>query len=333
MSSSIKNHHTCSMKSSSFIFLFNLLAILVLSQDSLRNLNLTNLDGNSRLLSDKKESITVKNKTKPNASDDDDERKDISILKYLTYARHNKRLYCSPKRVVKFIENLDLTGRVHKTFNNLIFSLRAPEIRYLSTWSKERENILVPYLEVKDARVDKKFYQDFQIVSQEIQSYLLKIMKTGNQRYFILTGHRLAGVYAIFTALMMKNIPSSIKTFNVFTWGSPRFGNAAFANHVNSVLNVRRVTLMDDQITRFPIYTSTSDLTSYLHPGEEIWIKKKCDCDNFEYFNCPGVKEKDELKESPFCNNSQPEHDPDFTYDGPYFGFIFGHQYQICEEV
>ncbi|KAG9288956.1 hypothetical protein G9A89_019578 [Geosiphon pyriformis] len=245
---------------------------------------------------------------------------------FTQFAKHLADNY-NPDKLRYITKDYKIRGRVDITHHTMLFTIIAPEIRYLSTWNKNRENIFKSYPDIEDAKVDKIFYTDFLEAKDEIILYLLNMINTSTKTGLYLLGHRLGGVYAIFTALLIQELSSKIENFIVYTFGLPRIGNMEFARHVNNQLTVYRVTLMDDQITRFPFQTSNIAHVMYVHPGMEYWIKTQCDCDRFDLIYCPVIDDKDEdiLIENPYCNNAQPEHEPKFTYDGPYFGYTYGH--------
>ncbi|KAG9293125.1 hypothetical protein G9A89_016487 [Geosiphon pyriformis] len=105
-------------------------------------------------------------------------------------------------------------------------------------------------------------------------------MGNDRKRSIIFTGHRFAGVYAIFTALQIKRKKWSRKVF-AYTWGTPRFGEINFSRHVDNILFAYRFTLLDDQYPREP-----SHHLGYNHHQIEYWIKSECDCDKHDVYQC-----------------------------------------------
>ncbi|KAG9304781.1 hypothetical protein G9A89_016811 [Geosiphon pyriformis] len=212
------------------------------------------------------------------------------LLKFQNFAMYTHEIYYARDEVMEFDKNRNVIGRLYFKPNSVVFVIKAPEIRYLSTWNKNRENNLIPYPGYKDARVDEIFYNGFLKVSENIRKYFTTTIKKHlHGRNLLILGHRLAG------------------------------GNIEFANLVEKMVTVSRVTLMDDQIPRFPISTGKPNFDSYVHHGIEYWIEGKCDCNTFEFYICPS--NVNGLKENPLV------HDPDFTYDGPYFGYRFGYRF------
>ncbi|KAG9295512.1 hypothetical protein G9A89_013541 [Geosiphon pyriformis] len=242
------------------------------------------------------------------------------------------KVYCL--RLNQMIKFTDFVyGNVELLNSRLILYLKAPEIRFLSTWNRERKNTLIKYskaISSLDVRVDSIFLEQYEEVRLQIRKLLLEIIK--DKRYkkveLQITGHRLAGVYAIFAVMDIREQPGVEKrVISVATFGTPRMGNRDFAKYVNQIprLRITRFTLFDDQIPRFP----TRELDGYYHPGIEVWSYIECNCgpsktNQFVYFRCLPKNGKDgTYDEHPDCINSEKEHEPSFTYDGPYFGYYF----------
>ncbi|KAG9293115.1 hypothetical protein G9A89_016477 [Geosiphon pyriformis] len=218
----------------------------------------------------------------------------------------------------------------------------APEIRYLSTWNRKRKNILVKYsnaISSLDVRVDSIFLEQYEEVRLQIRKLLIEIIRDKQYKGLDLqiTGHRLAGVYAIFAVMDIREQPGlPKKVISVATFGTPRMGNRDFAKYINQILRSRitRFTLFDDQIPRFP----TREFDGYYHPGIEVWSFIECNCgpsktNQIRYFRClpnngkDGTYDEHPVRRKSFkrdCINSEKEHEPSFTYDGPYFGYYFG---------
>ncbi|KAG9286608.1 hypothetical protein G9A89_005376 [Geosiphon pyriformis] len=131
----------------------------------------------------------------------------------------------------------------------------------------EEYDILVPYPDIPDALVHKKYYKRFMQRERSI-SNLIKGFQKKNQNYQLhFTGHGSGGVYAIFTALLIKRERKK-SVISVFTFGQPRVGNKYFANYVNQIFkNVYRVTIRDDPITLLPPQEK-----GFIHYWTEIFI-------------------------------------------------------------
>ncbi|KAG9293097.1 hypothetical protein G9A89_016459 [Geosiphon pyriformis] len=251
------------------------------------------------------------------------------------------KVYCLPlNQTIKFADFV--YGNFELLNSRLIIYLKAPEIRYLSTWNRERKNTLIKYskaISSLDVRVDSNFLEQYEEVRLQIRKLLIEILRdTRSDIDLHITGHRLAGVYAIFAVMdIREQLELPKRVISVTTFGTPRMGNRDFAKYVNQIprLRITRYTLFDDQIPRFP----TRELDGYYHPGIEVWSFMECNCrpsktNKIMYFRCfPGNGKDGTYDEHPDCINSEKEHEPSFTYDGPYFGYYFGDCSYTMEEV
>ncbi|KAI7892788.1 lipase [Mucor mucedo] len=140
-------------------------------------------------------------------------------------------------------------------------------------------------------QVHAGFYNSFLEVADEYFPYLQREIILHPDYKVVVSGHSLGGVQALFAALDLYQRDSRFNTKNlsVYTVGSPRVGDANFANYVKS--------------TGIPYYRSVHDRDvaphvpaqelGYLHAGIEIW-----DLPGYGAHICTS-----EL-ESPYCSNS-----------------------------
>ncbi|KAG9285194.1 hypothetical protein G9A89_004409 [Geosiphon pyriformis] len=246
------------------------------------------------------------------------------------FAWYTNKAYCSPSEIAQFLK-LKL-GKMEITSKVTVMYFRAPEIhKNWKLFSHDRLNRLEIYpgmigpLKGK-VKVDAKFFAIYQEAENEIVNHFVNETQATSHKNEIVnfTGHRLAGVIALFSALKFKKLNPN-KKVTVFTWGSPRMGNRSFAQYMDTISGLRifRFTLFDDMIPRFP-----QRRQSYMHYETEYWIGKiECDCDEqIQTYKCKGIVDEfgvliDENKQC--LNNQDVRYRHDFTYDGSYFGITF----------
>lgn len=130
------------------------------------------------------------------------------------------------------------------------------------------------YKTFKDAKVHEGFMNVYKSLRDELRATVLKMLKEDSKLNSIfVTGHSLGGALANLCAVDMdfyynqgdgkKVIPGGYD-FNLVTFGSPRVGDAKFANYVNSIPRLKRnirVINQDDIVSQIPV---TSD---FIHAG------------------------------------------------------------------
>ncbi|KAG9307102.1 hypothetical protein G9A89_016930 [Geosiphon pyriformis] len=179
------------------------------------------------------------------------------------------------------------------------------------------------YQNIKGAKVDEQYYRKFQQASLKVFRKFLSIERSHNKshartskgiRTMRIVGFGLGGVYALLIgAYFQQKLPITI---TIFTYGMPRVGNRAFANHINTILpqRVYRITNTYDIVPTLPRQQNKSD-KEYIHPGIEIWLgTDDCDCRPNSFgpegrevyrpiFECVGLTSTRGIKESEECIN------------------------------
>lgn len=109
------------------------------------------------------------------------------------------------------------------------------------------------------------------------------------------TGHSLGAAMATLAAAELAAPPMPEGTVHLFTFGSPRVGNAAFASWAVERLgsNTARMTREDDIVPSIP-----PEFLAYRHLPTEIWNRHKQGADDW-YLVCDGSGE------DPHCHDSE----------------------------
>ena len=118
------------------------------------------------------------------------------------------------------------------------------------------------------AEVHSGFLAAFDSILPKLTEHLNEIV-VGTRTVFI-TGHSLGGALAILCALEMQR--RNFNVAQVYTFGQPRVGNAAFKRLYDAVLGDRtfRVVYQEDIVPRVPHLPSFMDF--YRHCGQEVFI-------------------------------------------------------------
>lgn len=111
-----------------------------------------------------------------------------------------------------------------------------------------------------DSKVHKGFLQQFDSCKDICMKYLNK----SKHSRVVVTGHSLGGAIATIFAIFLKD--SGFSNVDCWTFGSPRVGNRAFANHVDKNIRINRVVVNHDPVTDVPLRIR------WKHAGNKIWI-------------------------------------------------------------
>jgi hypothetical protein len=87
----------------------------------------------------------------------------------------------------------------------------------------------------------------------------------------VFTGHSLGAAVATIAGAYFRSIGQHC---DIYTYGSPRVGNAAFANYVSSTAqgSTYRVTHLSDPVPHLPPGANMAWLTNYYHTTPEYWL-------------------------------------------------------------
>ena len=133
--------------------------------------------------------------------------------------------------------------------------------------------------------VEKGFYKAYQNVKSEIFETLTSIQDKYSTKTVLLTGHSYGAAISTLLGFDIKDKYSML----LYTYGSPRVGNAEFVKHFNSRTN--RITHYYDIVPHVP-----EQALGFLHIPGEIWYNE----DNTKFETC-----KDDTEhEDESCSNS-----------------------------
>ena len=162
----------------------------------------------------------------------------------------------------------------------------------LKNWIEDVRFWFTDYELCAGCKVENGFLTNFRDLKQGILEHVTFLKNKYPQATALLTGHSLGGATVTVAALYVNQIvPVKI----IETYGSPRVGNPAFANHFNEVfkdIQVWRVVNYRDPVPHLPLQEM-----GYQHVNTEIWYNSPNapEIENFD--TCP-------LTEEPYCSNS-----------------------------
>jgi predicted lipase len=136
----------------------------------------------------------------------------------------------------------------------------------------------------------------------------------------VITGHSLGGAVATLAGAYFRSIGINC---DIYTYGSPRVGNDAFANYASSTSqgSTSRITHLNDPVPHLPPGGSIAWLTDYYHTTPEYWLSDgTATTDNYAIGDieiCTGINNQD-------CAGSVNILDWDVIAHGHYFEMITG---------
>lgn len=153
--------------------------------------------------------------------------------------------------------------------DHIIIAFRGTSnIRDWITDAQFLRSLLVEEANGDRCEVHAGFLAAYESVIEELAAYLRKIV-VGERKVFV-TGHSLGGALAILAALELKRQKFAIA--QVYTFGQPRVGNAAFKRLYEWSLgdSTFRVVYQEDIVARVPHLPTWHD--PYRHVGTEIFL-------------------------------------------------------------
>jgi len=148
-----------------------------------------------------------------------------------------------------------------------------------------------PYINYDNVSVDKGFYKALNYVKEPLYKNIDSMMQSYPNYNILITGHSLGGALSTITGFEIVYIngvkPEKIE---LITFGSPRVGNKAFKQYMQSMGLSWRTTHYYDIVPHVP-----EEFLDYIHISQEIWYNEQ----NNGYKICD-----DEYSEDDSCSNS-----------------------------
>lgn len=147
-------------------------------------------------------------------------------------------------------------------------------------------------------KVHHGFSRAYNSIKTQVRSSVKFLLETFPEAHILVTGHSLGGALATLAAIDLKRLHLSTH-IQLYTFGSPRVGNRAFAKYVYTLFplgTIYRVVNAGDIVPHVPTL-----FQRYVHVGIEIWYPNQ---NALKYDQCvlePSVL----IYEDPTCSNSQ----------------------------
>ncbi|KAG9296473.1 hypothetical protein G9A89_015065 [Geosiphon pyriformis] len=193
----------------------------------------------------------------------------------MKYAVSAADAYCDPS-AIQLSENIFVVWDLQE--HGIIIKFRANETK-LGEYMYRKTELIDYEHNYPGAKVHAALYKEFrEKAGSKFLEQIMPLIKVNDDLFrTYLVGHSLGGAYAQFAALLLVDkFPEMIQP-DVYTYGSPRIGNMAFARYAKSQIHLLRVTISNDEIPRYPvrnhlIFGFTGNI--YEHSGVEYWIEE-----------------------------------------------------------
>jgi len=152
-------------------------------------------------------------------------------------------------------------------------------------WLEDVDALLVGFLNLAGVKVHQGFWDDYSVVQSTVTTAVLNLIPAIGATGVVFTGHSLGGALAELAAFDIG--PQTGKTVQLYTFGSPRVGNPAYATTLPSVVPTSwRITNQADIVIHLP----QIDL-GFQHPTQEVWYSTStkyqiCSATNGEDNSC-----------------------------------------------
>ncbi|KAG9293404.1 hypothetical protein G9A89_006689 [Geosiphon pyriformis] len=205
---------------------------------------------------------------------------DVAILDYLKeMASYSREAYCLSAEKTYFPQEITCEEKViTKHLHRLMVFIKGKKgsptdrrrrINHLSLYPDTNNNIR--------AGVDSEWFRNYLYREAEINVKIDSAMNNYDVLYqVVFTGHGEGGVYAILAGLSFQRRHPTMRPYtNLVTYGAPRPGDRAFANHISAMFPEHlRVVNNNDWFPHMP-----TKAEKYQHPKTEYWISNaNCNC-------------------------------------------------------
>lgn len=151
----------------------------------------------------------------------------------------------------------------------------------ITNWLDDIDAYMVDYPECEYCYVHEGFYYSQQSVIKGIINHIKYQVKETKFDKIVVTGHSLGGALALLTAIELIN--NNFENVKLITFGSPRVGNAEFANYASKLVDDRsRVTHYKDAAVHCPFHEDFTHISGEWYQ-DPIGLKL---CNGFEDPTC-----------------------------------------------
>jgi triacylglycerol lipase len=144
----------------------------------------------------------------------------------------------------------------------IILSFRGSEPKSLGDWLSDGN---ISRVKACGGRVHEGFWRDWQSIWGEVETVLQQWRK--QEQRFLLTGHSMGGALAILAGMHLQMCGHGVD--GIYTFGTPRVGDRAFALQFNRRLYKQTFRLVNDQdvVCHLPLLSM-----GYAHVGQLVYF-------------------------------------------------------------
>ncbi|KAG0582585.1 hypothetical protein M758_3G071600 [Ceratodon purpureus] len=167
---------------------------------------------------------------------------------------------------------------VAENLNSVVVAFRGTQKTSMQNWVEDLyfKELDLNYPGVTDAMVHRGFYAAYHntTLREQVVTAVQRIQQDRSELRVTITGHSMGGAMAAFCALDLT-ANYGVKDIEVYTFGQPRLGNAAFAAfYIATVPRTIRVTHEHDLVVHLPPYYPRMGQKTYHHFPNEVWLIK-----------------------------------------------------------
>jgi len=202
---------------------------------------------------------------------------------------HSQNAYCNPGKYESvtykgvldgFIPTYSIYDKAHDTRGYVGYHTGQKTIYVtfrgsssIQNWIDNLDAILTNYPLCDGCDVHKGFYKAEQSCFGDVLSAVKSLQSDHPSFTVMVTGHSLGGALATLTAMDLKN--SGINNVKLWNYGSPRVGDTAFSNYVNSYIGDRhRVTHHKDMVPHLPMHERFTHISGeWYQPADDLYVQ------------------------------------------------------------
>ena len=171
--------------------------------------------------------------------------------------------------------------------NEIIVAFKGTRWTDFQNWITNLDYFQAPYEYAEEAQVHLGFKIAFESVADLMVRAVHPFIDEHPTARVLITGHSLGAALATLGALELKRqfgISHPDNHMHLYTFGSPRMGNQAFADYLNTLYGegtYQRVTHYNDLVPHLPPIP-----VNFIHGGTEVWYYENSNID-LKYVVCP----------------------------------------------
>jgi len=162
-------------------------------------------------------------------------------------------------------------GYMGYTDKDIVISFKGTDPKDIKNWITNLNFAKqTPYKKVPNAAVHEGFYSAYNSVSSQVTAGTKDLISIRRNANIYITGHSLGGALATLCAVDIKTSVGAANSVYLYTFGTPRVGNAAFAQYFTSLTAENwRVIHYADLVPHLPLQSM-----NFHHEPREVWYNE-----------------------------------------------------------